>query len=466
MLTLGTLTLDDDPYVNISYEYNQGSNGRILGGTKKISLTGTIIENSAGLLLSKSAEIQNWFAQSNDRYIENVTINGTTYNFIIVDSVQVDSEDWVTSLSYTINLIAQIESSAILPSNILNIDYNDYIVSLDIAESMTINAEKSNSYFFTGSLHTIQESLSWEIKLSITCRRTSTSSAIQNAHNLLNQILITTPDRKEFDPYKNWNMYLHNRSLDANPTAGSINFSCKILLIPPLVNVSALVSIEGSKTHNYLNNAHNTAITLNATGLIAINWSSIIDLPEFYLINKISNAQNAINSLIDYYKNLNNFPSQDLVPYDLGCATDCNIYSNDICYIPKSINTTKNITTGIMSATLEWSSDSTYCSNGLSIEIEKSIKSEDKTLVEQGTFWIIEPIITNMSCRKANVESWTITVSSKLNCIDNTLRSVALNELGNIINLYSGSSYFLVKNTLQQNNNNCTINCDFVQRCL
>lgn len=46
MLTLGTLTLEDDPYVSISYEYSQSSNGRIIGGTKKITLTGSIIENS------------------------------------------------------------------------------------------------------------------------------------------------------------------------------------------------------------------------------------------------------------------------------------------------------------------------------------------------------------------------------------------------------------------------------------
>lgn len=485
MFTLGTLTLDEDPYISISYEYSQSSNGRIIGGTKKITLTGTIVATSTSSLIISSNEIKDWFAQSNNRYIDNITIGGQAYSFVVVDSVSIDSEDWVSSINYTIVLIAQIETSAILPSNVLGLEYNDSITSLDIAESITISADKSNTYVFVGALSnppnndpqlkTIEESVTWEMKISLSCRRTYSSSAIQNAYNVLNNILITTPDRAEFDDYKNWTIYLQNRSLDTNPTTGSLSFSCKVLLIPPTIVTQSLVNIQGSINHNYISNSHSATVNLKTTGLVPINWSSIINLPSYYMTNKISNAKTTMDILINYYKHINKFPSQDLVPIVASCAPNpqpCTVYTNNICYIPKSINTTKNMTDGIMTSTIEWSSDNNVCNNGLLVEIEKNIKTIDETIVEQSNMWIAQAIITNINCRKAIVESWTINVSSKLACIDPTVRNAALTQYQNIYNYYlalnfnNKTTFTEIKRTLQQNNNSCSINCDFVQKCL
>lgn len=485
MLVLGTLTLDEDPYVSISYEYSQTSNGQIIGGTKKITLTGTIIENSTSALITKANEISDWFAQSDNRYINNVIINSQTYPFVLIDSVSVESEDWVSNITYTIVLVAQIEASAILPSNILSLEYNDYITSLDIAESMTLSADKSNTYIFVGAnsnppagdpqLDTIEESLTWEMKISLTCRRSSSSSAIQNAHNILNEILITTPDRAEFDEYKDWTIYLQNRSLDSNPTAGSLSFSCKVLLIPPEITTLALVNIQGAKNHNYISNSHSATVNLKTTGLVPIDWSSIITLSDYYITNKIVNAQSVMNTLIDYYKNITTFPSQDLIPVLASCdPVPCTVITDNICYIPKNINTTKNMTDGTMTATIEWSADNNVCNNGLLVEIEKTVKTTDSSIVEQSNFNIALPIIINMNCRKAIVESWNINVTSKLNCIDNTVRTEAVQQYTNIVNHYTNrntilnnpTSFFEVQKRLQQNNNSCNITVDFVQKCL
>lgn len=466
MLTLGTLTLDEDPYVSTNYEYSQTSNGTVIGGTKKITLTGTIIKDSPSELLAKSNEIKDWFAQSTNRYISSVSINSQTYSFVVIDNISIDSEDWVYSFAYTITLTAQVETSAVLPSNLLTISYTDYITSLEISESLSISPDKSNTYIFTGNgLHTIQDSVTWEIKMSVACRQTDTLSAIQNAHDILSQILITTPDRAEFNAYKTWGAYLQNRTLETNPTNGSMSFSCKIFLVPPDINASALINIQGSKNHNFVSNAHNATVNLKATGLVAINWSSIIDLPSYYNNNKIINAKSAIDTLVAYYKDLSSFPSQDLIPLSLDCATACNVYSDNICYVSKNISTEKNITEGTMSANIEWSADSNYCENGLSIEIEKTMNITDNTIVEQNNMWVQYPIITNMGCQKVYTESYNIAINSKYNCIDNSLRNIAFNQFNAILNSYSGSTFVLIKKTLQQTNNNCSLSCEFVQQC-
>ena len=121
MLTLGSLTLDDNPFVEIGYNYNTTDNGKVIGGTKTLTLTGNIAEATTGDLLQKSNEIKNWFATTSDRMIKNVTINGQFYHFVIIQSVSINSDDWVSKISYTIVLEARMETTAVLPSNVFGL---------------------------------------------------------------------------------------------------------------------------------------------------------------------------------------------------------------------------------------------------------------------------------------------------------------------------------------------------------
>lgn len=465
MLTIGTLTLDDDPYVSISYQYNQSSNGRVIGGTKKITLTGTIIGNSASDLIDKSNEIKNWFSQSSNRYHDSVTINGQIYSFIVIDNISIDSDDWVHSFNYSIDLISQIESSAVLPSNILSLTYSDYLTSLDITETLSIQADKQNTYYLTANgLKTIENSVVWDMKISVTCRRSHTKTAIQNANDLLQNILITIPDRQEFNEYKTWNMYLQNRSLDSNPSNGSLSFSCKIILVPTEVSHPAFVGIQSTTNHNYINNTHSKNISLTANGLVDIGWSSIVDLPTFCITGKITNAENAINALINFYKDLDNFPGQDIDPTNPSCDTDCNVIGT-ICYLPSNITVNKNSTSGKITANIEWSTDSNSCSNGLSIEVEETINNIDQSIVENSNFWITSPIITNLNCNKARLLSYNITVNSKYNCSQDNVYAAAWDEYDQVKANLDLNSWYEIKKTSQQSNNSYSINAEFVEAC-
>lgn len=466
-MNIGGIELN--PYISISYEYNQASNGQILGGQKKISLTESIVADTSGSLLTIAKSITDFFAQTGDRYLTNITIDGTTYDYVIVDNVSVTSEDWVNYLDYTIDLIVPLSDASSLPSNALSVEYNDFITSLSITESMEIQSDKHNTYYLSGNnIETIGSSLTWNIKIDLTCRRTLTDSAIKNAHNALNKILITIPDRQEFNEYKTWTMYLQNRTLDTNPVNGSLSFSCKAFLVPSSIPYSALLDMQISQNHNYATNSHNLSMNLKCTGLAEISWVNIIDTGTTYTLNKIQNAKNLLDALLAFYKNSNNTSSEffDLILSVQSCAqTYCNLINNTLCYSPKSINTTKNITEGIMSASIEWTSDINACDNGISIEIEKTIQEYNQSIVENSNFWIVEPIITNINCSSAYIESYSIRVSSKYNCLNDDLRTKAWNAYALILPEYNPDYWVLTKKNLQQTNNNCTLSLDFVQKC-
>lgn len=462
MFTIGTLTLDDDPYISISYDYAQSNNGRIIGGTKKITLTGTIVANSTSSLIDTSNTIKDWFAQSTNRYIDSVIINGITYQFIFVDNISIDSEDWVSSISYTINLVAQIEPTAVLPNNVLSISYTDYLVGLDITETLELQSDKQNTYYLTDSgMHTINNSITWDIKISVTCRRSSSSTAIQNAQNILNQILLTTPDREEFDEYKSWFMYLQTRSLDSNPVNGSLSFSCRALLVPTQISNPALINITSSTNHNYLSNSHSANMNISCDGLIPVNWSSIINLSSFCNTGRLDNAVSALNTLINYYKNFDNFDGQDINPILPYCVFDCNLIST-ACYIPKNISITKNATEGKATASIEWAIDSNNCSNGLSIEVEKTENFSEKSIIEYNN--LSGPtLILDLNCNKVPITSYLITVNSKYNCAQADLVAEAMTAYNNII--ANNASKIVIRRTSQQTNNSYSMNIDLIENC-
>lgn len=466
MLILGSLQLADNPYVNISYNYNQTSNGVVLGGKKQIQLTGTITASSTSGLIDQANNIKDWFSQEDNRYINSVTINDQVYSFVFVDSVSIDSENWTSNFSYTIILVAQIEASAVLPSNISSIDYNDYLDSLDISESLDLQADSNGTYYFANNqFRTISQSVKWDVKINLKCFRSSNNTPIKNAENLLNKILITTPDRAEFNQYKTWNMYLQTRSIDLNAAQGSINFSCTILLLPPEITTPALITIQSSTNHNYVNNSHTKNISCSINGLSPINWTSIIDINNTCLSSsKLSNAETAANTLIGIYRNLDNFPGREISPLAENCPITCDVLSDNICYIPKNISVSKSRIEGSINIDMQWGAEGTNCSNGLSVEVEETLNSVDETIIENSNFWIATPIISLLNCRKARTINYTISVNSRYQCPQESLYDTAWSEYNTVVNNLT-ANWFLIKLTSQENNNSYTINADFVEAC-
>lgn len=466
MLTLGSLTLDDNPFVEIGYNYNTTDNGKVIGGTKQLSLKGSIAASSTGDLLQKSNDIKDWFAITPNRVISNVTINGQFYNFVTIDSVSINSEDWTSKFDYSIVLVSQIETTAILPNNIFGLSYADNLVGLDITESLDAAEAVNGTYFVAANgLKTISSSVRWDIKISVTCERSNTNTAIANAKSVLERILRTTPTRQEFDGYKSWRMYLQQRTISVNPAQGTLDFTCSALLFPDVLTIPAFITVEPNVNHNYTSNTHTIAISCTATGLAEIPWSDIITLSDSCvgLNTRFDNAKIAANNLLNTYKDFNVFPGTDINPYNPDCPIALSLHG-DICYRPKQTSVNQSLQEGKVTVNMDWSSDGTNCSNGLTVEVTVTDNTIDQSIIENSNFWITNPIITNLNCSKAPTKSISVSVNSRYNCIQDNLSIEAYNEYQNQVNNLT-SEWYEIKKNVNISAKNFTINSDWVKGC-
>lgn len=471
MLTIGTLTLDNDPYVKTDYDYKTSSNGTIIGGLKTIVLSGTIVEDNPSSVLSTAKSISDWYATSTDRYYKNITINGIAYQQIKIEDVQISSvDDWVNTVDYSITIIASIESTSVLPSNSLGLDYSDYISGLDIEETLNIDPASQGGFIVAGgALRTVKDSVKWSSSITVTGIRTADHTAIKKATDFLQQVLIATPERAEFNQYKTWNLYIQQRNIDMNSVEGTVTLNIDALLIHPQYNASALVTISGSTSHTYSSNSHTASVNINCNGLISIPWSKIIAIESSCLSGKYENAKTTAVALTNIYRNFNNFPTNDLLLEQLECSIPCNLGEQNICYIPKTFTFNKNATEGSVDVTLEWSSEATNCnSDGYSVEIQEDANSSEATIVEFSNFWVPAPIVQNVNCNKSPTRNYTVNVSSKFKCPNPVLYDAAWAAYNNTVLSRVGSlsgNWAEIGKSATLNNTSYTITSNWIQSC-
>lgn len=469
MLTIGTLTLDNDPYVKTDYDYKTSSNGTIIGGLKTISLSGTIVEDNPTNVLSTAKSISDWYARATDRYYKNITINGVLYQQIRVEDVQISStDDWINTLDYNITIIASIESTSVLPSNNLGLDYSDYISGLQIEETLNIDPASQGGFIYAGGTTTVKDSVKWSSSITVTGIRTADDTAIKKATDFLEQVLIATPERVEFAEYKTWRLYVQQRNIDMNAVDGTVTLNLEALLIHPQYNASALVTISGTKSHTYSSNSHTASVSINCTGLTSIPWSKIISISSSCLQGKYDNAKSTAVALSNYYRDLGSFPTNDLFLSQLPCNIPCAL-GQDICYIPKTFTFNKNLTEGSVDVTLEWSSEATNCnSEGYSVEVTEDANSSEATIVEHSNLWVRDPIVQNLNCNKAPTRNYTVNVTSKFKCPNPALYDAAWSAynstvLGRVNNL--NGTWYEIGKSATLNNTSYTITSNWIQAC-
>lgn len=467
MLTLGSLTLDDDPYVEITYNYNSTSNGTIVGGVKTITLTGSIVSDTPGTLISKARDINSLFEDS-DRVLSGVTIKGTAYSYLIVDSVSINDGDWVNKITYTIVLRAPIDTGS-LPSNAFGLSsYSDNIKSLDINESINIEADKNGTYYLTNNgPQTINGSVRWEIKISVSCLKSDTTSAITNAQNVLTNILITSPDRDEFNEYKTWNKYLQSRSLSINPSSGSLEFALNVLLIPTEITNPCLVSFSQTVDHNYTNNTHSKKVNVDIEGLVDVSWDNIIDLSSScdYADERHGNARDLAETIADNYNDVAGISFLDLFldPLECDVVTPCNVISNTICYRPSNYTISSSKIDGTCNLSMEWASDNSNCdSNGITTEV--SLTTSSKRIINIYNGWFLNyPIIQNLGYAPIQ-KDYTITSRSKYSCPTNVTKTTAIAAYATIASSQP-ADYYLISHTRTQDNTSYTIRATWIEAC-
>lgn len=468
MLTLGSLTLDPSPFVSSNYEYSLLNNGRIVGVVKKLTLTGSIVKTNTSDLIVEAKKINEWFGLQANRYISNVTINGQLYNYIIVDSVSIDESDWVNKLSYTVQLTAPPESTLSIPSNVLNLTYSDNIKSIDFSESLEIEADKQGTFFVTNNgLQTVNGSVKWNSRISITCRRSSTNSAIKNAENVLRRILLTTPDREEFNEYKTWNKFLQTRSIDMNASNGSISFSASMVMLPDTVTNNCLVTFSESSNHDYVQNSHSKSLSIEIEGLIPINWTDIINIPSSCLAGKYDAAYSFANTIVGAYRSPDSYQALDLILNQLNCPIFCNSPNYNLCYSPRNSTVTHSVIDGTVGINFEWAADNNTCNNnGITIEVEETMASYNASIRELSSWLMPYTIVQNMNCARALIKSFQISARSRYECPNSAVRAAALSASSNVYNMLPPQGeWYLVKHTASESNTSYSINMDFVRVC-
>lgn len=468
MLVLGSLTLDNDPYVEITYNYSTTTNGSIIGGVKNITLTGSIVADDPSDLIDKAKEINDWFGDS-DRVLSSITIKGQLYPYLIIESASINDGDWVNKINYTIVLRAPIESSSILPSNGFGLSsYSDHIKSLDINESINIEADNQNTYYATNTgIATINNSVRWDIKINVSCYRTSSSSAIANAKTVLDNLIITTPNRAEFDEYKTWTMYLQSRSLSINASEGSLEFSLSALLIPPSITYDCLVSFAQSFDHNYTNNSHTRKLDINIEGLAVVNWTNPVTLLSSCYSNNDDRYERAAvlaTVLYNAYKNPTADGSfLDLVLSSLTCAVSCDVIDNSQCWSPSSLTRSSSLVDGTCNLSMEWVANNSNCdNNGITTEVTLTTTTTKKAITVQ-TGWFTGPIIQNLGNYPAQ-KDYTITAKSRFSCPSSDTKIAAELEYDEI-EADQPANYYKIQDTRTQDNTSYTIRVSWIQAC-
>ena len=465
MITIGTLQLDPEPYVDINYNYSTTGNQKVFGGTKTITLSGSVVRSTPSELIDQVKKIQNWYVNNANRTYQNITIKGQTYSSIRVLNLSIDSSDWVNKAQYTIELETNIET--ILNTNDFDLIYDDLVESLDISESLEINADNNHTFYFgNDGLQTIAGSLKWNINISISCKRSHRQTAIKNAELALRKIFskLSAPTRLEFNPYRNWKKYLQSRSLTSNSSKGSLTFSNSVVMLPPDIKHDCLINLENNFSHNYMNNSHTKKVSINFDGLVPIEWDAIIDVQSTCAHSKINSVNNLISSFISAYKNESVIDdTSDVYLIALNCANYCGV-SQNICFTPTSFSVNRSITDGRATLDLEWSSDPSRCSNnGIVVEIEKTLATVTWTIIPHRGWSMYYPVVQDLKCQAPTIATYTTTATSIYKCLNTNTQAVAYANSPTYVD--EAGTWTLVRWTTSQNNNSYTITKEFVRVC-
>ena len=471
-LTLGSLTLDINPYISTTYDYVATDNGKIIGSSKKMTLNGTIQESGGPTaLLNKISEFRSWYANNNNRMLEGVIIEGVTYSYLTIESFSIDPKELVNTISYTIVLVAQ-ETKALLPS-ISGILITDNVISASISESLNIEAAAESTYFAAkGGLLTINNSVQWSAKFSIRCKRDLNNTSIKKAEDVIKRILFSTPQRVQFNAYKEWIPYLQSRKITEKPSSGSVDLEISVLLVPPQISqILAQASISASRDYNYLDLSHSKTMTVSLDGLVSVSWSDIASISNSCSYSKFANAKAAADLIKAQYNGQGDVPGGSNSFDQLDCTLPCAPMSMTLCYRPKTLTIAQSKVDGKVDLTMEWASSSDNCNgSGITIETDITTTTADYVIaVHDGMFTMPHSIIQNMNCSKAMTKICTITASSIFKCVNNNTRSAARDVASGYNSSYFtslvGGTWSLIKWSENQTNTSHTITKEFIKSC-
>lgn len=332
---IGGANLGTSPISNVEDEFFRTADGEIIGGVRKISISGSIVGASGVEIMGKLKAIRELGAKAECINIETTAYTGRAR----VDNVTIPQGPdpaWINQGEFSIELTAQMTE---IPLNRFKFTAADNVKEFSQSESLSLGDE-SHGYAFsleqdppTGSpLKLSKTFVKWSTKMSIKCEpfcnSDSDSGGGRNILEILDSLVYGGPTSDSFNEYKDWTRYLGSRSLDIS-SDGVVSFSASIMLVDtecaPLL---ALVDINFNTSDTYATPKSEThTISGSIQGLSSISWSDLVTLSSVCANNKVGNAIAVFNQMAGIIKLHDKTFKPNYLPLQLEEKPNCPIPS-------------------------------------------------------------------------------------------------------------------------------------------
>ena len=118
---------------------------------------------------------------------------------------------------------------------------------------------------------------------------------------------------------------------------------------------------------------------------------------------------------------------------------------------------------------MEWASEPGNCNvEGYTVDVQEEANSEEATIAEMSNFWVVNPIVQNLVCNKADTRNYTVSVTSRYKCPSTSLYNAAWNAYNTIVLGRIGSLdglWWEIGKSASLSNTSYTINSNWVKGC-
>ena len=302
---IGGANLGTSPVSTVEDEFFRTADGEIIGGVRKVSISGSIVGPDGASIMTQLKNIRELGARAECIDIETTAYKGKAR----IDNVTIPQGPdpaWINQGEFSIELTAQMDK---IPPNRFHFTAADNVREFSQSESLSLGDE-SHGYAFTlkSKLKLSKTFVKWDTKMSIKCEPfcgSDVSGGGRKVLDILDSLVYGGPTDKVFeeDQYKSWSKYLGSRSLDIS-SDGVVSFSASIILVDTVSGCApllALVDIDFTTSDTYAAPKSEThTISGSIQGLCGsggISWEDLVKLDSACLNNKVSNAISVFNQM-------------------------------------------------------------------------------------------------------------------------------------------------------------------------
>ena len=367
---VGGANLGVSPISTMEEEFFRTADGEIIGGVRKISISGSIVGNSGVEIMGKLKAIRELGATAQCIDITTTAYTGRAR----IDNVTIPQGPdpaWINQGEFSIELTAPMTT---IPGNRFNFVASDNVREFSQSESLSLGDE-SHGYAFTlkerggaADLELSKTFVKWSTKMSIKCEPFCSNNGDRAAMDILETLVYGGPTSDSFKDYKNWTKYLGSRSLDIS-SDGVVSFSASIMLVDKdCAPLFAFVDINFTTSDTYADPQSEThTISGNIQGLSTISWTDLVTLSSVCSNNKVGNAIAVFNQMAAIIQKHDDTFMLNYLPLKLvlkpGCpkpssiATACtNTNAGDIPGLlkPTTSSVSVNRITGDLNFSISW----------------------------------------------------------------------------------------------------------------